>query len=349
MAPFVSANVIQDAFSPLISVFKAIMVFLHDNVTGGSWGLAIIGLTIVVRAALVPLTVKQFSSMAKLQALGPDIKALQARHKDDKQRLNEEMMKFYKENQVNPLGSCLPLIAQFPVFIALFYMLRSDLRKNICPQVQPGAKLVHGHWVFASGAHTQACGPHAPGAGFLFVHDLTNKATGGELIALIVLYVGTQLGSSLMMMSTSASMDKMQRNLMLFMPLIFVFIMIGFPAGVLIYWITTNSWTILQQYIVKRRIGPPPAVVAAAAAGGTGGGGSSGGGRGAGGRGGGNGSGGGGNGLPGGSEGEGGLAGMLKSRLKPASPDKEPARVAPRGGPPPRSPRKKKKRSGRRR
>src|SRR5437588_9740008 len=110
--PTISANVIQDAFGPLIKVFEAIMVFIHDHLVGGSWGLAIIGLTIVVRAVLVPLTVKQFQSMAKLQALAPQIKALQARYKEDRQRMNEEMMKLYRENHVNPFGSCLPLLLQ---------------------------------------------------------------------------------------------------------------------------------------------------------------------------------------------------------------------------------------------
>src|SRR5207302_7647133 len=96
-------------------------------------------------------------------------------------------------------------------------------------------------------------------AGFLFIPDLTNKATGTVLIALIVLYVGTQLASSLMM--SSPTMDKTQRQIMLVMPLFFVIFIISFPAGVILYWITTNSWTILQQYVVRKRIGPmgPPA------------------------------------------------------------------------------------------
>ncbi len=93
-------------------------------------------LTIVMRAILLPLTVKQFHSMQKLQRMQPQMKAIQAKYKDDKQRQQQEVMKFYKENEINPLGSCLPLVAQIPVFISLFYMLRQDLRKNICPQTQ---------------------------------------------------------------------------------------------------------------------------------------------------------------------------------------------------------------------
>src|ERR671936_544657 len=129
--PFVFANVLQ----PLIDAAEAVMVFIPKHVVGGSWGLSIIGLTIVVRVILLPLTLKQFKSMQGLQRLQPEIKALQAKYKDDKQRLNQEMMKFYQQNKVNPLGSCLPLAAQMPVFIALFYMLRKDLKNDICPTV----------------------------------------------------------------------------------------------------------------------------------------------------------------------------------------------------------------------
>src|SRR5947199_10427951 len=127
---FVFANVIQ----PLIDAVDAIMTFFHDNV-GLSWGLSIIGLTIVVRTALIPLTLKQFKSMQSLQELAPEIKALQAKYKDDRQRLNQEMMKFYQENKVNPFGSCLPLVLQLPVFFSLFYMLRKDLKLDICPGI----------------------------------------------------------------------------------------------------------------------------------------------------------------------------------------------------------------------
>ncbi|MBV9799401.1 MAG: membrane protein insertase YidC [Solirubrobacterales bacterium] len=244
-------------FQPLIDVFEALLKAIH-SVVGGSWGWSIVILTVLVRAVLIPLTLKQFHSMQKLQRLQPQMKEIQNKYKDDKQRQQQEMMKFYKENQVNPFGSCLPLVAQLPVFIGLFYMLRSSLRADICPQSQPGAHLVNGHWEGISKAHTVPCGPHN-GAQFLFIPDLTNKATGAVLVVLLILYVGTQLASSLMM--SSPTMDKTQRQIMLFLPLIFVFIIINFPAGVIVYWITTNAWTMAQQYVIKRRIGPigPPA------------------------------------------------------------------------------------------
>ncbi|MGB0095998.1 MAG: YidC/Oxa1 family membrane protein insertase [Solirubrobacteraceae bacterium] len=325
---------LANIFQPLIDVFETVLKFFHNNL-GVSWGWSIVLLTVVVRAVLIPLTLKQFHSMQRLQQHMPEMKAIQAKYKDDKQRQQQEMMKFYKENQINPFGSCLPLVAQLPVFISLFYMLRQSLRADICPQVQPH-HIVNGQSVIDS-AHTVPCGPHG-GANFLFIPDLTNKATGGVLIVLMVLYIGTQLASSLMM--SSATMDRNQRLLMLFMPLVFVFIIIGFPAGVILYWITTNSWTIVQQYIVKKRIGPitPQPIPDGSDGSGRGGGGS--------GRGGGNGDGDGSNGS-----GSGGLAGLIRDRLKPSG---EPAAVASsrertRTGPPPPPPRKKKKRSGRRR
>src|SRR4051795_6063267 len=240
----ISANVLQ----PLIDFFEGILKFFHDS-AGFSWGLSIIALTIVVRAALVPLTLKQFHSMQSLARLQPEIKKLQEKYKDDKQRLNQEMMRFYQENKVNPFSSCLPLAAQLPVFFSLFYMLRKDLRFDICPDIQDAAK--------AAGKTVPVpCGP-VPEAHFLGIPDITNKATGITLGVLIVLYVSSQLVSSLLMPST---VDRSQRMIFLALPFIFIPFVIRFPAGLLVYWITTNLWTSVQQYLVRRTVGPiaPP-------------------------------------------------------------------------------------------
>jgi YidC/Oxa1 family membrane protein insertase len=238
------ANVLQ----PLIDVFDHVLVFFHDSV-GFSWGMSIIALTVCVRAVLIPLTLKQFRSMQSLQRLAPEIKQLQEKYKDDKQRLNQEMMKFYQENKVNPFGSCLPLVAQLPVFISLFYMLRKDLKHDICPGITEYA-IAHHTTVAAT-----TCDQVDPGsAQFLFIPDLTAKATGLVLVVLLVLYVGSQLLSSVLM---SVTADRNQRFIMIALPFVFVPFIQSFPAGLIVYWITTNLWTVGQQYVIRRTAGLP--------------------------------------------------------------------------------------------
>jgi YidC/Oxa1 family membrane protein insertase len=347
------ANVIQDAFSPLISLFESIMVFIHEHLVGGSWGLAIIGLTVLIRAVLVPLTYRQLKGMQEMQRLSPQIAALKEKYKDDKQRQQQEIMAFYRENKINPLASCLPLLLQLPVFISLFYMLRTDLKLDICgPQLREhfskvlGKTIAHNseipsNAITHAGTHIKglseiSCGAVAPhSAKFLFLPDITEKATGAALITLIVLYVGSQVASTLV---ATASADPNQRRLMLLLPLVFVVILYRYPAGLLVYWITTNLWTIGQQYLIKRRIGPPPAPAQASESA---------------------------NGKPtrvlkpalagagvvgsdvgdASSGGSGGVLGRLRSGGA-AKAEPQPAKPA---APPPKPPRKKKKRSGRRR
>jgi YidC/Oxa1 family membrane protein insertase len=209
--------------------------------------------------------------MQEMQRLAPQINALKEKYKEDKQRQQQELMKFYQENKINPLASCLPLLLQLPVFISLFYMLRTDLKKHIC-----GSQLVtyynaHGATLAAkyhSATHIgnvahlpskyveqTTCNTVAPhSAKFLFLPDITNKATGVALVVLIVLYVGSQLASTLI---ATATADANQRRLMLLLPVVFVVILYRYPAGLLVYWITTNLWTIAQQYLIKRHMGTP--------------------------------------------------------------------------------------------
>jgi len=240
----------------LVDFGSEVLVFFHDS--GLSWGGAIIALTISVRALLIPLTYKQLKGMRALQALQPQLKEIQEKYKNDKQRMQQEMMRFYQENKVNPFASCVPLLAQIPVFITLFYVLQNDLRFDICGQsgetcsefaVQQG----HSAGFF--------------GESFLFIPDLTAKAEGGVLITLLIIYVVTQLISGLVM---ALSADKSQRMLMFVLPLIFVPFIISFPAGLILYWITTNVWTIGQQFAIKRLVPMPetakPEALAAAKA-----------------------------------------------------------------------------------
>src|ERR671916_1931699 len=229
----------EDILSPLIDACQWILEFWHDLV-GGSWGWAIILLTFTVRILILPLTFKGVKSMQRLQTFQPEIKAIQARYKDDKQRMNQEVMAFYQREKVNPLGSCLPLILQIPFFIALFYLLRSDeFQADI-----------------------------ADNPGFLFIDNLAEKVTDPVLLGvLIVLYIGTQLGASAV---TAFSADPMQRRIMFALPFVFVIFIINFEAGLIVYWITTNVWTIGQQLVVKK-LYPKPDPVDRGADGGDGG------------------------------------------------------------------------------
>jgi YidC/Oxa1 family membrane protein insertase len=227
------ANVLQ----PLIDACQWILEFWHDLIGDfpNSWGWAIILMTFTVRIAILPLTFKGVKSMQRLQTLQPEIKKIQERYKDDRQRMNQEVMAFYQREKVNPLGSCLPLVLQIPFFISLFYLLRSD-------QFQQDI---------------------ASNPGFFAIDNLAEKVDDPVLLGvLIVLYVGTQLAASAV---TAISADPTQRRIMFALPFVFVIFIINFQAGLIVYWITTNVWTIGQQLMV-RKLYPKPALATATAA-----------------------------------------------------------------------------------
>jgi YidC/Oxa1 family membrane protein insertase len=259
----ISANIIQQAFSPLIKVFEEILVFIHAHLVHSSWGLAIVMLTVLIRAILVPVTYKQLKSMQEMQRLAPEINKLKEKYKDDKQRQQQEIMKFYQANKINPLASCLPFALQLPVFISLFYMLRTDLKKQICgPSLISHYNSLHHTAITSFSAlpskyvEKTGCQTVAPGsAKFLFIPDITAKATGVVLVVLIAMYIASQILSTLL---ATATADPNQRRLMLVLPLVIVAFLFRYPAGLLVYWITTNCWTIVQQYFIRRRIGPSP-------------------------------------------------------------------------------------------
>jgi YidC/Oxa1 family membrane protein insertase len=224
----------EDILSPLIDACHWVLEFWHDLIGDfeGSWGVAIILLTFTVRIVILPLTFKGVKSMQRLQVLQPEIKKIQERYKDDRQRMNQEIMQFYQREKVNPLGSCMPLLLQIPFFIALFYLLRSD-------EFQED---IEGN------------------EGFLAIEDLADTVSDPVLlVSLIVLYVGTQLAASAV---TAISADPMQRRIMFALPFVFVIFIINFEAGLIVYWITTNVWTIGQQLLV-RKLYPKPVIAGA--------------------------------------------------------------------------------------
>ena len=179
-------------------------------------------LTFTTRLLILPLSVSQIRSMRALQAYSPQIKALQEKYKDDKQRQQREMIAFYQENKINPFASCIPLLLQLPVFLALYQLLNGDQFK---------AEMLAD-----------------PPVSFFFIDDLTEKATGGALVALIILFIITQLGASMVMASRA---DKNQRIIMYVLPFVFAPFVISFPAGLAVYWISTNIWTLGQQTVVR--------------------------------------------------------------------------------------------------
>jgi len=204
---------------------RAVLDFFHS--IGFTWGWAIVMLTLVVRLILLPLFVKQYKSARRMQEVAPQMKEMQRKYKGNKQKLQEEMMKFYKENDVNPFGSCLPLLLQAPVFIALYYTLRSQ--------------------DFADGTDLS----------FMYVvPDVSKLLTeiGWAVVPLILVYAVSQLIST--ELSATATMSRNQRWLMRLLPIGIVFFIFQFPvpAGLGIYWATTNLWTAGQQLVLKRRI-----------------------------------------------------------------------------------------------
>jgi YidC/Oxa1 family membrane protein insertase len=218
------ANILQ----PLIDLADSVITFLHDDV-GLTWGLAIVGLTFLTRLLILPLSIKQISSMRHLQQHAPELKALQEKYKGDKERLQREMMAFYKENKVNPLASCWPLVLQLPVFFALYQLLNSDTFKDQILASEP--------------------------YGFLFIPNLTEKASGTELVIMIALFIGTQLGAGLVM--SSRVENRNQKILMFALPVVFAPFIATQPAGLGVYWISTNVWTLGQQTVVHFFFPPP--------------------------------------------------------------------------------------------
>ena len=217
------ALVVASPLTPLEHAMRHVLNWFHTSI-GLSWSWSIVATTLVVRMLLVPLTVRQIHSMQNLQRFAPQMKEIQKKYKSDKQKQNEELMKFYRENNINPAASCLPMLFQLPVFIALYYALRSFSKHP------PSGDLSFLHFIPSIAAHT-------------------TTHWGGYV--LLVVYVASQMASTLYM---SATADKMQRTLFMVMPLIFVFVIARFPAGLVLYWVTTNLWTVGQGLITRRLI-----------------------------------------------------------------------------------------------
>jgi len=224
--------ILGSILQPIEDVLSNVLSWLHGSL-GLSWAWAIVALTILVRVVILPLTVKQIQSMQRLAQHAPELKAIQQKYKQDKQRQQEEIMKFYKENKVNPAASCLPLLPQLPVFFSLYYVLRN---------------------------FTKTAGANAPPESLQFLNGLVPDITANikdhwSGILLVIVYGCTTVLS--MFLSTTTLQSKGQRYLMLVLPVVFIPVVLRFPVGLLLYWITTNLWTIGQGTITRRMFPRP--------------------------------------------------------------------------------------------
>ncbi|URN08414.1 membrane protein insertase YidC [Actinomadura madurae] len=248
----------------LYEIVTQLIVWIHTGLStvvpkdsGWAWGGSIILLTVLLRLVMVPLFVKQIHASRKMQELNPKVQALRKKYKNDKQRLNQEVMKLYQENGANPLSGCLPLLVQMPVFIGLFQAL-----KNIS-DAKPGESVFGmSADLVASAQHASIFGAHIP--------DTFLNAWGSDpksWTAIAITGIAVVISSCTTFFTVRASMKRqpvtddanpmMQaQKMMVFMAPLFGLFGLGFPLGVLMYWVTSNSWTLAQQHYIYKKYPP---------------------------------------------------------------------------------------------
>jgi YidC/Oxa1 family membrane protein insertase len=218
--------------TPIEDVLTWVLEWFHTAI-GLTWAWSVVALTLVVRMLLVPLTVRQIHSMQRMQQYLPQMKEIQKRYKTDKKKQNEELMKFYREHQINPASSCLPILPQIPIFFALYFVLR-DFDDEIYPEY-PASTL---SWLH-------------------FVPDITANITDNwSGYVLLAVYVASQVASTWYM--PMATTSQAQRYIFLALPFILAIFIVNppggatFPVGLLLYWMTTNLWTVGQGIVTRR-------------------------------------------------------------------------------------------------
>lgn len=186
------------------------------NSVVGNWGWTIILITILIKALFLPLSAASYKSMAKMRRLSPRLKTLKERYSDDKPKFQQEMMKLYKEEKVNPAGGCLPILVQIPVFIALYWVLLESVELRQAP------------WAF-------------------WIHDLSSR----DPLYILPLLMGASM--FIQQLLNPAPMDPMQQKIMMALPVVFTVFFLSFPAGLVLYWVVNNTLSIAQQWIITRR------------------------------------------------------------------------------------------------
>lgn len=248
------------AVSWIIVQFHSLYSLVFDENSGWAWGLSIVSLVIVIRICLIPLFVKQIKATRNMQALQPRMKKIQERYKSDRQRQSEEMMKLYKETGTNPLSSCLPILAQSPFFIALFQVL-THIANNETVGVLDAEQVDSARSATIMGAP-------------IATRFMDSASKVGELgatladvrvvtVVLIVLMSASQFFTQRQLMTKNVDLTvktpfmNQQKMLMYVFPIMFAVFGINFPVGVLIYWLTTNVWSLGQQmYVITRNPTP---------------------------------------------------------------------------------------------
>jgi YidC/Oxa1 family membrane protein insertase len=216
------ADFFQNLFSPIVDVLGAVLLYFHTTL-GAPWWLSIAMLTVVVRTVLFPLTVKQVKSMRAMQDLRPEMERIRAQYRDNRQKQQEEIMKLYQERKVNPLGGCLPILVQMPIFIGIFYVIRKF-------GGQPG--------------YSEPLYPSFREGGILWFQDLSHM---DPYFVLPVLSALTLLAATEI---TAKNIDPQQRWLMRLLPVGITVFLWSFPAGLFVYWITSNLVTLAQNYVI---------------------------------------------------------------------------------------------------
>ena len=254
--------------NPLYNFVSGVIVGIHYLLSpifgfdsGVTWALSIVGLVILISIILIPLFVKQIKSQRALTALQPQMKAIQTKYKDDRQKQSEEMMKLYKEHKTNPLASCFPILAQAPIFFALFTVLNGIAAKTDAGVPAPIARgFLKGEYL-DSAAQATFFGAKISQT-FLGSPDTTVKIVTVILIFIMSATTFTTqrqlMVKGMPKMDSSNNMMLQQQKIMLYLfPVIFAVSGVNFPVGVLIYWSTTNFWTWGQQfYVIKRNPTP---------------------------------------------------------------------------------------------
>jgi YidC/Oxa1 family membrane protein insertase len=219
------ADFFANLFSPVVDVLGVVLLYFHETL-GTPWWLSIALLTVVVRTLLFPLTVKQVKSMRAMQDLRPEMERIRSQYRDNRQKQQEEIMRLYQERKVNPLGGCLPILVQMPIFIGIFYVIRKFGGYSL------GGRTVPPEY------------PSFHEGGILWFQNLS---VADPYYILPILSALTMLAATEI---TAHNIDPQQRWIMRLLPIGITVFLFNFPAGLFVYWITSNLVTLTQNYII---------------------------------------------------------------------------------------------------